>query len=164
MRAIRVGTIILLSLVFTSQIALAKPYNGSALFSETVSPDSIRLIVNGVRINALKVVDGPIKLYACSFYERQLPAFGGPGPVVVQVERVERYFLAIADQFIEVHPHRYKKIIKEYLPHAPALHKRLGKPGFRYENMPSMIQFYNRFRAQNPKQQFTSTSTKKPGV
>ncbi|MEM1220511.1 MAG: hypothetical protein AAGH79_16435, partial [Bacteroidota bacterium] len=42
-------------------------------------------------------------------------------------------------------PGNYKKCIRRYLPEAQDLHRRLGKRGFRYKNVPQMIRFYNRF-------------------
>ena len=57
-----------------------------------------------------------------------------------------RFFIRHENEIVEVTPLNYKKLIVNCLPDAPELHKRLGKRGFRFENLPYMIAFYNKFK------------------
>lgn len=49
------------------------------------------------------------------------------------------------DLFEPITHTNYKSIIPKFLPEAKFLHKKLGQVGFRFENIPSMILYYNRF-------------------
>ncbi len=57
-----------------------------------------------------------------------------------------RYWVS-AEKVVQITGNNYKTIIRKLLPEAKELHEKLGKLGFRFENVPSMILYYNRFFA-----------------
>ncbi len=60
-----------------------------------------------------------------------------------------RYWIGSA-VVTEVNSANYKSAVRMYMPEAKDLHKRLGKAGFRFENLPSMVIYYNRFFGKAP--------------
>ena len=54
------------------------------------------------------------------------------------------------EEIEEIRPENYRILIEKYLVNAPELHEKLGRLGFRYENVPSMIIFYNRHKSDLP--------------
>lgn len=46
----------------------------------------------------------------------------------------------------------YKEVVKDQLTGAKDLHRKLGKVGFRFENLPSMVLYYNHFFSTEPLQ------------
>lgn len=96
---------------------------------------------------AKHVVKGPLNLFMHT-YERAEVIDTGLRTVSAGTVREYRYFLGWDGEIIEITAGNYKKMIKRYLPNAKDLHKRLGKKGFRFENLSSMIKFYNEFRVE----------------
>lgn len=105
--------------------------------------------IDGFPVVAKKMLEGGVTLFVGTIVEDQWVSVD---PYTVEVERVEveRYFVESNGELILLTPSNYKKIIKTYLPEAPELHQRLGRRGFRYENIPQMVAFYNRFRWEKP--------------
>lgn len=100
---------------------------------------------NGL-VPAQHIVKGPVNLFVYSYVR---PETIDTGLRVVSAGTVEeyRYFLGVNGEVVEINSSNYKKMIKRYLPNAKHLHKRLGKVGFRFQNISSMVEFYNNFRA-----------------
>ena len=84
-------------------------------------------------------IEGVVNLY------RKISSVREPGSA--EETRTYHYWID-AEQSTEVNRFNYKPLVKKYLPKAKGLHKKLGKPGFQYENLPSMILYYNRFFGQ----------------
>lgn len=78
-----------------------------------------------------KKIDGAVKL----FYE--------PANIASSIEQ-NIYYIGFNKEVEEINSRNYKQLIKKYLPEVKDLHQRLGKRGFRYENIPSMILYYNK--------------------
>ena len=107
--------------------------------------DSVLIIHEGQRLIGLKVLDGELNLYAVKdyFIETEF-AYGA---FEAKEKKIIRYFLECEKEVKEVTVKNYKEIVKKYLPNAPDLHERLGKKGFRFENIYYMVRFYNQFRS-----------------
>lgn len=106
--------------------------------------DLVKIHYKGTDVLAKHLVKGDMNLYVSNQYEEK--KVFGPKYRKHKTVYVKRYFLKFRNQVEKVTPYNYKKILKRYLPNAPELHRRLGKPGFRYENLPSIIRYYNEFR------------------
>ena len=112
--------------------------------------DTLTIRLGGEDLRAFHLVKGELNLYKVEEFDI------GVGIDIegqFQEAKVSKYtyFLEVEKILILVHSGNYKKIVKKYLPNAPDLHKRLGKQGFRFENLQQMVEFYNKFRIdQNP--------------
>lgn len=121
------------------------------LFSNTAllaQYEPIRILVDGRILPAQQLEEGVLDLYV-SVQELMKTIRIGTELVTNDVVEEKRYFLGINNALKEVTDQNYKAVIKKHLPNAPELHKRLGKRGFRYENLRYMVKFYNKFRAKN---------------
>ena len=54
------------------------------------------------------------------------------------------FYIGFGSKVEVVTPGNYKKLVKKYFTAAPELVHRVGKRGFRYKNLPSMILYYNK--------------------
>lgn len=117
----------------------------STLQANSPEPSPIMIQVDNGFLMAEHIIKGPVNLFVHSFLKQDF-IDTGLRVVAAGMTKQERYFLGIEGNVIEITPGNYKKKIKKYLPNAPALHKRLGRPGFRFDNLSSMIKFYNDFR------------------
>ena len=111
-----------------------------------VSNEPVTILCEGRAIEARQLEKGDVNFFESTYYENQLISVH---PTSIQTEQVmvRRYFLGNSLEVEEVTHENYKALIKKYLPNAPELHKRLGKFGFRFENVRYMVQFYNKFKA-----------------
>lgn len=126
---------------------------GGLLLLSTLVGANNDLVMIRVENNLLKaehVVKGPLNLYVYSYLKAETIETG-LRTVAAGVSEAKRFFLGVEGKIVEISPSNFKKTIKQYLPNAKYLHKRLGKVGFRFENLASMIKFYNNFRV---KQQY----------
>lgn len=117
----------------------------TALQAHAVWNDPVLIRVDNGFVKAEHKVKGPLNLYVHSFLKQDFIETG-LRTVATGMVKAERFFLGAEGDVVEITPANYKKKIKQYLPNAPALHKRLGRPGFRFENLSSMVKFYNDFR------------------
>lgn len=93
---------------------------------------------------AQHLVKGHVNLYVShTFIEKKVT---GPFYRKKKSVYVKRYFLKIEHLVELLSPYNYKRMLKKHLPNAPDLHRRLGRLGFRYENLPSIVRYYNEFR------------------
>ena len=121
---------------------------GTATAQGSLQKDTVFTYVGGQSVIAMKVLDGGIPLYECTIVEEQIEA-ANPFAVAIEQVKVKRFFVGVAEGLVSITPKNYNKVIKQHLPDAPELHQKLGRRGFRYENIPQMIEFYNRFRWKN---------------
>ncbi|MFK7983113.1 MAG: hypothetical protein AB8G86_24250 [Saprospiraceae bacterium] len=54
------------------------------------------------------------------------------------------FYIGFGDNVEAITPGNFKKLVKKYFSDAPELTQRIGKRGFRYKNLPSMILYYNK--------------------
>ncbi len=91
------------------------------------------------------LVPGHIKLYREAVSADNFVAVDNR-TVITQDQIAYRYWIG-TDRIEPIDRLNYRPLIKSYMPEAKTLHKRLGKYGFRFENLPSMIVYYNQFYA-----------------
>lgn len=106
--------------------------------------DSLLKQVDEKIIKAKKVIEGGLSLYECTILIDPKSGRNTNG-IAIEPEFSQRFFVLVDEELVSLTPGNYKKKIKHLLPRALELHKRLGKRGFRYKNIPQMIQFYNQF-------------------
>lgn len=106
--------------------------------------DLVKIHYKGTDLLAKQLVKGHLNLFVSNQYEKK--KVFGPMYRKHKSVYVKRYFLQSGDKIEKVSPYNYKKVLKRFLPNAPELHRRLGKPGFRYENISSIVRYYNEFR------------------
>lgn len=116
---------------------------GHSAFNNLES-DPVKIVYDGQVIEAKQLVKGKINFYTANFLEDQADYV--KAATVIPQEMTLHYFIEKERRIERITEYNYKKLIKNYLPDAPDLHKSLGKLGFRFENIPHMIQFYNDFR------------------
>lgn len=107
-----------------------------------------KMIVDGNEIVLEKVIDGVVALYRQAYQDEDLfECLGILSPVY---ETKYRYFIGGGEKIEAIDGGNYKKLIPQYLKNAPELYGRLGRSGFRFKNLPSMIMYYNRIKADQP--------------
>lgn len=119
--------------------------------------NSKEVVVNlsGQRLKLLQETSGLLILFSHTYMQREVRQVSHHFEELVETEQ-QRYFLFLRGNLLEVTPHNYRSVVREYLPLATDLHKRLGKRGFRYENLVQMVDYYNTFKAPGvPKNIFT---------
>jgi|GEM_PF-7127203 len=120
-------------------VLLLLPSFGSA------NNDLVMIRVGNNLLKAEHVVKGPLNLYVYTYMKAET-IDTGLRTVAAGVSEAKRFFLGVDSKIVEISPSNFKRAIKQYLPNAKYLHKRLGKVGFRFENLASMVKFYNNFR------------------
>ncbi len=108
--------------------------------------DFTTVLLNGKEVQARLLENGLLQFYTIVFYEERAVETADN---YYQIEKIpiNRFFLGKGLVVEEITTSNYKKLIEKYMPNAPDLHQRLGKLGFRYENVQQMVSFYNKFRA-----------------
>jgi len=116
----------------------------SILYNHVQINDGIvKIHYNGVEIQARQLVKGQLNLYVS--HRSELKRVTGPLYRKRKTVFVKRYFIKYQKQVEKVSPYNYKRVLKKYLHRAQELHTRLGKLGFRYGNIPSIVRYYNQF-------------------
>ena len=87
-----------------------------------------------------QTVDGPVKLY---YEPADIIVFEDKSTTITTLE-VDLFYIGTNNEVEQINSGNYKRMVKKYLPNAQELHQRLGKRGFRFENLPSMILYYNK--------------------
>ena len=107
------------------------------------------IVNNGSVIWAEPIVAGFVSLYR----EPVHPANANTDQVMGSfgTAPAHRYWVG-KQRFVQINNTNYKNVIKTQLDEAGDLHKKLGKKGFQFENVPSMIVYYNHFYANEPLQ------------
>ncbi len=57
------------------------------------------------------------------------------------------FYIGIGQEAEAITPGNFKRLAKKYFSNSPELVERIGKRGFRYRNLPSMIIFFNKMMA-----------------
>lgn len=143
--------------LLTAFIVSAHPLLASD--GEEIKRDTIlKSMADGEEIAVEPLIIGEVGLYRRAYNESQVHLeVIGPELRVVK----HRYFIG-GDVIEEINFDNYRELIKKYLANAPELHRKLGRSGFRHENIPSMIVYYNRFKSEEPlamKYDLRTTST-----
>lgn len=95
---------------------------------------------NKITTVMFQVVEGAVKL----FYEpTDILVFEDRSTTITTID-VDLFYIGTSNEVEQINSGNYKRLVKKYLPNAPDLHQRLGKRGFRFENLPSMILYYNK--------------------
>ena len=109
-------------------------------------PQPENLGLKGIRTNKGDLIwvepllEGTISLYREAIKEATTSALDSETSFKYWIESYE---------IKEINRLQYKSILKEYLPEAKTLHQNFGKPGFKFENIPSMLIYYNQFFGDN---------------
>lgn len=123
-----------------------------AVFSQAGTSDFIlKVIIDGNEIVLKKVIEGEAALYRQAYQDEDL--FETLGILSPVYETKYCYFIGNDEGIEAIYSGNYKELIPQYLKNAPELYSRLGRNGFRFENLPSMIIYYNRFKAEQPTEQ-----------
>lgn len=97
-------------------------------------------------------IDGAVKLY--SVLKEEATLIDAEAEVVPTTNKVnfinwvlhpnKDFYIGFGDNVEAITPGNFKKLVKKYFVNAPELTQRIGKRGFRYKNLPSMILYYNK--------------------
>lgn len=96
---------------------------------------------NGPTVLVEPIIEGTISLYVQRLERPEFYSFGASNR-----ENTLQYWIG-NNTFFSIDHLNYKKVIKHLLPEGKSLHRQLGKVGFRFENLPSMVLYYNNFYA-----------------
>ncbi|MCB9050515.1 MAG: hypothetical protein H6556_13895 [Lewinellaceae bacterium] len=122
------------------------------VFSQAGVSDSIsKVAIDGNEIVLEKVIEGEVALYRQAYQDEDL--FETLGILSPAYETKYHYFIGNSEGIEAIDGGNYKELIPQYLKNALELHSRLGRSGFRFKNLPSMILYYNRFKADHPTKQ-----------
>ncbi len=90
---------------------------------------------------------------ALSWYtssERQLQFSGfNESPIVVQEKQRQIWLQFAGEQPFRVYRFTFRGVMRRRMKDYPALAKRIGKRGFRYKNLPLIVDSYNKFHENN---------------
>lgn len=117
---------------------------GCPNFTLSAHGDLVKIYYKGSDILAKQLVKGDLSLYVS--HHSDVKRVTGPMYRKRKTVFVKRYYLQFQNQIARISPYNYKKVLRQFLPHAPELHARIGRPGFRYPNTPSIVRYYNTFR------------------
>lgn len=95
---------------------------------------------DGKMIVVQPIITGAVSLYRQAYKREEIDVLGIP-TIVTRF----RYFIG-NDQIEEISRENYRDLVRKHLTGAPELHRKLGRLGFRYENVPSMVIYYNRHK------------------
>lgn len=136
------------SLFFFLFAALFLQTAGASHINTNPEDTVLKATTQGKLIKVETVIEGEINLYRRAYREDN---FTFTGDASFNTQEETRFIYFIGEKLIEeINAVNYKKLIRQYLKNAPDLHRKLGRFGFRYENVPSMIMYYNRFKARRP--------------
>lgn len=90
---------------------------------------------------------------AVSWYtqsERQLQYIGSDKPPIVAQELYKHIWLQFkGEQPFRLHRFSFRRVLRKKMKSFPDLAKRIGKRGFRYKNLPMIVDSYNKFHENN---------------
>ncbi len=82
--------------------------------------------------------------------ERQLQFSGfNEDPIVVQENKQQIWLQFEGEQPFRVYRFSFRGVMRKKMKDYPALAKRIGKRGFRYKNLPLIVDSYNKYHEQN---------------
>ena len=110
-------------------------------------PIITKTILNGQQVKVAPLVEGVISLYyrmiPISEANLYTPFFPDNEPA-----EVPQFFVG-KEELMRIDEWNYESIIKQVMKDTPELTKRLGRQGFRFENLKQMVIFYNQERTKN---------------
>jgi hypothetical protein len=94
-------------------------------------------------------IDGTIKLYSVfkdDIYEKTEKSVPIKNEKFLKwvLNSDKDFYINFGDETELITPSNFKRLAKKYFSSSPLLVERIGKRGFRYKNLPSMIIFYNK--------------------
>lgn len=92
-------------------------------------------------------IDGDIKMYSMQTSETEIVQINEAVIREVIIENQKEYYLGHGLEAEIVTVGNFKKVAKRYFSDTPDLVKRIGKRGFRYENLPSMVLYHNKLKS-----------------
>lgn len=92
----------------------------------------------------LTEIDGPVQLFSLSNQIEEIVHINGLVSRKVVMGMNKEYYIGQNRQVELITEKNFKSILKKYLVSSPEIHDRLGKRGFRFENLPFMILFHNK--------------------
>lgn len=82
--------------------------------------------------------------------ERQLQFSGfNEDPIVVQENKQQIWLQFAGEQPFRVYRFSFRGVMRKKMKDYPALAKRIGKRGFRYKNLPLIVDSYNKYHEKN---------------
>ena len=99
-------------------------------------------------------IDGIIKLYSIfkeDIYEETEKSISIKNESFIKwvLNSDKDFYIGSEDETEAITPSNFKRLAKKYFSNSPELVKRIGKRGFRYKNLPSMIMFFNKMAKMN---------------
>ena len=139
----------LIAFLFISLFTINQPLwanNGKNTVRENSIKENglIKYQTDGKPILVQPVILGEVCLYRKPHHELKPDAHGR-----MSYHMSFTYFIG-KEEIESIGPLNYRELIKKYMSDASELHRKLGRKGFRYENIPSMILYYNRFKSDQP--------------
>ena len=131
-----------ISILFLALLTAPRLFGTASADNEgkTIENAVLKSRVDGKMIVVQPIITGAVGLYRQAYEREEVDVLGIP-TVVTRF----RYYLG-KDQVEELSRDNYRELVRKYLADAPELHRKLGRIGFRYENVPSMIIYYNRYK------------------
>lgn len=113
----------------------------------TNNPTFLKKIKNSKETKLLLLeIDGPIQLFSKITDTYEIVEVNENSFREISTGVVKEYYIGTdKEEVVEfVIPANFKKVAKKYFADTPELAKRIGKRGFRYENLPFMILYHNK--------------------
>ncbi|MEM1122972.1 MAG: hypothetical protein AAGJ18_21185 [Bacteroidota bacterium] len=134
---------LILAVLLASSCQVSTPLIMTNLFEE--QPESVIMpTVNGEEVKVKKVSGGTLGLYC-----KMVPVLARDRDIhdpflTDEPDSLAQFYLGY--ELVErVGEYNFERIIKKSMSDAPLILENLGKRGFRYENLPSMVYYYNNF-------------------
>ena len=127
---------------------------GTTIFANNTEPIMVLKIVGEEKKMAYmyQTVDGPVKLFFETNEVVEYQRNSIDGFFAVGTRKVNYFYIGTGtgNEVERISSGNFRRLVRKYLPDATDLHKRIGKRGFRFENLPSMILYYNKHISENP--------------
>lgn len=91
-------------------------------------------------------IDGDLKLFSVQVSESALIQVNETDFREIVRNTRKEYYLGHGFEVEIIASGNFKKVAKRYFSGMPDLAKRIGKRGFRYENLPSMVLYHNKMK------------------
>ena len=117
------------------------------ILSSTNNPVILKKTKNSKELTLLLLeIDGPIQLFSKVTDTYEIVEVNENSFREISTGVIKEYYIGTdKEEVVEyVIPANFKKVAKEYFADTPELAKRIGKRGFRYENLPFMILYHNK--------------------
>ena len=89
-------------------------------------------------------ITGPVQLFSANRQVEKTVQINATTTRRIIVETYKDYYIGSRHRVELITEGNYKAMIHKYLKETPEVLERLGKRGFRYENLPFMILFHNK--------------------